>query len=136
MGQETDGPPPPCLTVLVADPSPENADSLALVLALCGHRARTAATAADALAATAADPPDVLITEALFPDGDGLALAEQVAAVSRGRPLLVLWTGRTVPRESLERARFDAHFLKPADPAALIALLGAHARRRQPGPLL
>jgi CheY-like chemotaxis protein len=130
MGGVADDPQSPCLTVLVADPSPENADSLALILAECGHRVRTAGTAAEALAAAHADPPDVLITESLFPDADGFALAEQVAAGSTSRPLLVLLTGRVTSPESVEPSRFDARFLKPADPAALLAVLAAHASRR------
>lgn len=133
MEGETDGPRPPRLTVLVADPSPENADSLALILAECGYHVRTAGTAADALAAAASEPPDVLITEALFPDADGFDLVERVAAAAPGRPLFVLLTGRVVPTESVERGRFDAHFLKPADPGILIAVLTAHASRRHPG---
>jgi len=134
MEGEADGPRPPRRTVLVADPSPENADSLALILAECGYRVRTAGTAAEALAAAVGEPPDVLITEALFPDADGFALVEQVAAATPERPLFVLLTGRVVPAESVRRARFDAHFLKPADPGVLIDVLMAHASRRHAGP--
>src|SRR4051812_23161353 len=113
----TDGHKPSRLTVLVADPSRDNAETLALVLDACGHRAVTAGTAAAALAAAAAGPPDVLITEVLFRDGDGLELAGRLAPGRAGPPLLVLLTGRTVPAAAVRQAGFDAHFLKPADPA-------------------
>ena len=118
------------LTVLVADPSPENADTLALVLAACGHRAVTARSAADALALAAGNPPDVVITEALFPDGDGFDLAAQLAAGRPARPLLVLLTGRSVADVAVRQAGFDGHFLKPTNLEALLALLAMHATRR------
>jgi CheY-like chemotaxis protein len=122
----------PGLTVLVADPSPDNAETLALVLDACGHRAATAGTVAAALGAAAADGPDVLITEVLFPDGDGFELAGGVGAGRARRPLLILLTGRSVAADAVGRAGFDAHFLKPADPAALVKLLADHARQCRP----
>jgi CheY-like chemotaxis protein len=118
----------PGLTVLVADPSPDSAETLALVLEACGHRAVTAGTAAAASAAPGA--PDVVITELLFPDGDAYELARRVGAGRATRPLTILLTGRGVPAEAVRGAGFDAHFLKPADPAALVDLIAAHARRR------
>jgi len=134
MGGETEGPKPPSLTVLVADPSPDNADSLAWVLGACGHRARTAGTVTAALAAAAAEPPDAVVMEVLFPDGDAFDLSARLTAGRPARPLLVLLTGRTVPGEALPTAGFDAHFLKPADPALLVDLLAGRVNRADAGP--
>jgi two-component system OmpR family response regulator len=107
----------------VADPCPLNADTLARVLAACGFRVRTAGTAAAALAVARADPPDVLVTEAAFPDGDGAALAHAVAAGRDPRPLLVLHSGR----DPVQRwPGFDQVCRKPADPEALVRLAGGN----------
>ena len=130
MAEPADGSQPLPLTELVADPSPENADTLALVLAACGHRALTALAAADALALAAGDPPDVLITEAVFADGDGFDLAAQFIAGRPGRPLRILLTARNLPAERVREAGFDGHFVKPADLEAVLALLANHATRR------
>jgi CheY-like chemotaxis protein len=118
-------------TVLIADPCAVNADTLAAVLAACGHRVRTAGTAADALALAAAHPPDVLITEAALPDLDGPALAAQVAAGRAVWPRLVLLTGRVVGGGW---AGFDRVFVKPADPEALVRLVAGSPRTGAPDP--
>jgi DNA-binding response OmpR family regulator len=107
----------------VADPCPLNTDTLAQVLAACGFRVRTAGTAAAALTAARADPPDVLVTEAVFPDGDGAVLAQAVAAGRDPRPLLVLHTGRDPVGR---RPGFDHVCRKPADPEALARLVGGN----------
>jgi CheY-like chemotaxis protein len=108
-------------TVLIADPCAVNANTLAEVLAACGHTARTAGTAAAALALAAARPPDVLVTEAVLPDADGAALARRVAAGRAPPPLLVLLTGRA---SAAPWPGFDAVLVKPADPEALLRLVG------------
>jgi len=129
MDESTAGAHPRSLTVLVADPSLANAESLALVLAACGHRVYTAGTAVSALAA-AADPPEVLITESAFGDLDGFDLAALFAEGRSPRPLLILLTGRPVPEQAVRRSGFDGHFVKPADLDALLRFLAAHAARR------
>jgi two-component system, OmpR family, KDP operon response regulator KdpE len=125
MDDQTSGP-APFRTVLVADPSSDNADTLALVLAAVGHRPVTAGTVADAVARAAAHPPDAVIADALFPDGHAAVLAAQLA----GRPLLILVTGWPVSAEQATRAGFHYVFTKPADPEAILALLDAHTRCR------
>ena len=111
-------------SILIADPSPDNANSLADVLALSGYRVRTARTASGALALAAADPPAVVITEAAFPDDDGFALAGRLVDAMRARPVLVLLTGYPVAEDRARAAGFDHHFVKPADPTELVRTVG------------
>jgi two-component system OmpR family response regulator len=118
-------------TVLIADPCPASAGTLAEVLAACGHRAQTAGTAAAVLALAAADPPDVLITEAVFPDSDGAALARRVAAGRAPAPRLVLLTGRP---GAAPWPGFDVVLTKPADPEVLVRLVAGSARTDVLGP--
>jgi CheY-like chemotaxis protein len=50
------------------------AGALRLLLEETGHRVSVAGCVADAVAAAAADPPDVLLLDLTLPDGDGLAV--------------------------------------------------------------
>lgn len=108
-------------TVLIVDPCRLSAATLAEVLDACGHPARTAGTAAEALALAAAGLPDVLVTEAVLPDGPGSVLAAAVRRLGGGRPRLVLltaWpTGGAWPG-------FDLVLAKPADPEAVVRFVG------------
>ena len=112
------------LTVLVADPCPLNADTLAQVLDACGFRVRTAGTAAEALEVTKAHPPDVLVTEAVFSDGDGAALAQAVAYGRNPKPMLILLTARDPDGDF---PGFDRVCRKPADPDDLVRLVGGNS---------
>jgi CheY-like chemotaxis protein len=125
----------PLRSVLIADPSPYNADSLAAVLALSGYRALTAHTAADAFALAAIDPPDVVITEAGFPDGDGFALAGRLVIALPAGPILVLLTSHSGLGGRPRAAGFDHHFEKPADMAKLVRVLGRARSIRSGGAL-
>lgn len=119
------GRPPRRLAVLVADPNPDTADSLAALLRLRGHAPAVAWTAADAVAAAAARPDAAVYSLALDPGGE---LSAALRAAGRGRrPLLVAVTARPAARPA-SAAAADAVLLKPFDPAALLDTLDRFAR--------
>jgi CheY-like chemotaxis protein len=120
-------------SVLIADPCPDNADSLAAVLAASGYRAVTAYTSAGAMARATADPPAVVITEAGFPDGDGFALAARLVNASWARPVLVLLTAHPGLAGRARAAGFDHHFDKPADLTELVSVVGRARPARSGG---
>lgn len=122
---------PPLLSprrVLVVDGHADAADSLADLLCICGHEARSAHTAAAAFAAMPAFAPDIVFLSLRLPDLDGLDAARQIRAERHGpRPrLLVALTGygRLEDQSAAKAAGFDHFLLKPADPDAILALLG------------
>ena len=115
--------PPRPLSVLVVDGSPDGADGLAAVLRLYGHQVRVAYDPKAALSATAAEPPDAVLTDLRLPWMDGWELA----GCSR-RPLLVAVTGAD-PWADGRRVGFDHVFVKPADTGAVAAVLADHATR-------
>jgi DNA-binding NarL/FixJ family response regulator len=125
-----DGPPARRLAVLVADPDPDTADSLAALLRLRGHTPAVARTAADAVAAAATPPDAAVYSLALDRTGD---LSAALRAVGQDRrPLLVAVTARTAARPA-SAAAADLVLLKPFDPAALLDTLDRFARLLGPG---
>jgi CheY-like chemotaxis protein len=114
------------LNVLVVDDYPDSAEALAQLLTLMGRNARSACSCAEARAAvsgSAAFVPDVVILDVRLPDGDGFALAAELCGLLPARPTLVALTGLPNQESNCRAAGFDHYMLKPADPAALAAVL-------------
>jgi CheY-like chemotaxis protein len=116
------------LSVLVADPHIDGAESLAEFLRLCGHEVAVAHNGPEAVAAAERSPPDVLIVEPFLPGSDGWAVAR---AVLRREPrtlcVAVSTLGRTEDRRRSADAGFALHLVKPVGPDELVAALLARA---------
>jgi DNA-binding response OmpR family regulator len=116
----------PPLSVLVVEDSEDAAQSTAELLALCGHAVRVAACGGDALRAAAAQTPDVVILDIGLPDMSGWDVAARLRAGAVGKqPVVVAVTGYGAAGDRWRSADagVDLHLVKPADPAALSALL-------------
>ena len=112
-------------SVLVVDDYPDAAASWALVLNFGGFAARAATSGEKALAAAAAEPPDVVVLEPRMPGG-GWELARRLAAPIAGKqPVLVALTTDTTPagRQAAEAAGVGLYRIKPENPADLIDAL-------------
>ncbi|WP_354291088.1 nitrogen regulation protein NR(I) [Sphingomonas sp. PvP055] len=85
-----------------------------------GHRTTTVATIAEAEVQLAAGLPDVLVTDVILPDGNGLDLVERVVAAHPGLPVIVLSAQNTLSTavRSNEVGAFD-YLPKPFDLDAL-----------------
>ena len=118
------------LTVLVADDQKDTADTLAELLNLSGFDARAAALPLDALRLAADAPPDVVVMDLAWPDVDGYSLAKAVENMAGHRPFLVAVTGHNGYEGRSRAEGFDAHFVKPVDPARLVGYLQGQARAR------
>lgn len=121
----------PNLRVLVVDDYPDSADATAQLLALLGHDARAVFSCAEARAAVAgADPfvPAVVVLDLRLPDGNGLALAAELAAALPARPVFVAYTGQPGMEAKCRAAGIDHFFLKPADPMQLADVVARCSR--------
>jgi two-component system nitrogen regulation response regulator GlnG len=85
-----------------------------------GHRVVAVATIAEAELQLAASPPDVLVTDVVLPDGNGLDLVERIVAAHPGLPAIVLSAQNTLTTavRSNEVGAFD-YLPKPFDLDAL-----------------
>jgi len=121
-----DGFTPGALSVLVVDDDLDAGASLGELLALFGHRVRVEHSGEAALAAAAAEPPEVLICDLGLPDLDGLQIIRRIrAGPLTGAIFAVALTGYAGPtdREEALRAGFDAHLVKPQDIDAIQRVL-------------
>src|SRR5687767_8980246 len=111
--------------VLVIEDNKDAAESLHLLLDQLGCEAVVAHDGTSGIRAALSAPPDVVFCDIGLPEMDGYAVARRLRAQSWGpRVTLVAVTGygREEDRRRAEAAGFDLHFVKPADPSAIIRL--------------
>jgi len=128
--RDVDGPLLP-MRMLVVDDNREHTDSLALYLRMKGHVVRTAYDAASALTWFGAFHPDVVLLDLGMPGVDGHEVCRRLRAAEGGERLVIVaitgW-GQSDDRRRSEDAGFDAHLVKPVDPAALVTLVDSLLR--------
>ena len=119
------------LVVLVVDDDPDSRDLLHRLLSDCGATVTAAASAAEALAATNIQRPDLLISDIGMPEVDGYQLLRSLRASSDVRfPAIALTAfARSEDRTRALLAGFVAHVSKPVEPAELIATVAAVSGR-------
>lgn len=113
--------------ILVVDDNADAAISLAMLLELEGHETRVAHSGADALAAMAEFSPNYVFLDIGLPDLSGYEVARRMRAMTGLRTVarLIALTGwgSEEDRRQAVAAGFDAHLVKPVDPADLSAAL-------------
>ena len=119
--------------VLVVDDDAHILRTLRIHLAAHGYTVATAETGRDAIAAAAADRPDLVVLDLGLPDIDGTAV---IAALRRKStvPIIVLSARRDAPDKvhALDTGA-DDYVTKPFGIAELLARMRAAVRRVGPG---
>ena len=117
--------PPASRKVLVVDDNADAAESLAMILSLRGHEARTALDGPEALAVAREFRPEVVMLDIGLPGMDGYEVARRLRA-DHGGILLVALTGygQDEDRRRSKEAGFDHHLVKPVDFAVLQEVMG------------
>ncbi|HJL20570.1 MAG TPA: response regulator, partial [Sandaracinaceae bacterium LLY-WYZ-13_1] len=114
-------------SVLVVEDDADAAEMLSLVLERRGYHVSVAHDGPGALAQVSRTRPDVVLCDlGLTPAMDGYEVARRVKA-EHDAPLLVALTGQAGrrARDASSDAGFDAHLVKPLEPASLEALIAA-----------
>jgi two-component system KDP operon response regulator KdpE len=115
--------------ILVCDDEPQILRALRVVLTNAGFEVETAATAEEALDKVAVKPPDAAILDLVLPDGDGVAITEEIRGWSE-LPILVLSAvGDESEKVRALNAGADDYVTKPFGADELIARLNAALRR-------
>jgi signal transduction histidine kinase/CheY-like chemotaxis protein len=116
------------LSVMVVDPDAINLEWLRSSLEQYGAVVVTASSAQEAKDRFRREPPDVLISDLLMPDGDGYELIRHIRQLDReaGRttPAAALTAlARTDDRRSALTAGYQMHLAKPVDPSELVSTI-------------
>ena len=110
--------------VLVVDDDRDTRDLYRVVLETASYQVAEAATLADALRVAVASHPDVVLSDWLLPDGNGLTLSEQLRATPGVRPMPMLAiTGVCMTSDELavaQEAGYSRVLEKPVTPAAIV----------------
>jgi CheY-like chemotaxis protein len=113
--------------ILVVDDNQDAANSLAAVLKLMGHELQTAYDGLEALHVAAAFRPDLMLLDIGMPKLNGYDTARRIREQPWGKGIVLValtgW-GQDEDKRKSEQAGFNAHLVKPVDPAALDTLLG------------
>ncbi|HEX6638055.1 MAG TPA: ATP-binding protein, partial [Steroidobacteraceae bacterium] len=113
--------------VIVVDDNRDAADTLAMVLRQHGADVQTTYCAADALEILSPSSHMAVIADLGMPELDGFELARRIRARDPNHEVQLIalsgW-GQLEDRARAVAAGFDAHFTKPADIDALVAMLG------------
>ncbi|HUP31019.1 MAG TPA: ATP-binding protein [Usitatibacter sp.] len=112
--------------ILVVEDNADARETLGMLLSMAGHRVDTADDGPSGLASALAERPEVALVDIGLPRMDGYEVARRLRSNAGGyRPYLVALTGYGLPedRERALAAGFDAHVVKPVDPAVLDQLL-------------
>jgi CheY-like chemotaxis protein len=120
------------LDIIVTDDNRENADSLAQMLRMAGHRVRVAYDGEACLALMAEQRPELVLLDLAMPGMDGFETCRAIRE-RFGRDLRVLAvTGFGQARDVAESAKagFDGHIVKPVDPAKLAEGMAGVVRRK------
>jgi two-component system KDP operon response regulator KdpE len=79
---------------------------------------------------------DLVLLDVRLPDGDGLALAAELQASDKTRPIVVVLSASVLPteRDAALRSGADAFLAKPYHPNELVALVGKLLNDGRPEP--
>jgi signal transduction histidine kinase len=112
--------------ILVVDDNKDSADSLALLLRFSGSEVQAAHDGLEAVEKAEAFRPDVVLMDIGMPKLNGYDAARKIREQPWGRTMVLIaqtgW-GQGEDRRLAEEAGFNAHIVKPVEPATLIRML-------------
>ena len=122
------------LRIVIADDDRDTVDMLSVILRDEGHVVLGVYTGKEVLPAVRALNPDAVILDIAVPGLSGYALAQEIRYIftDARRPMLIAISGmwkEHADRRVAQQVGFDAHLLKPCEPAELLRLLGPLASR-------
>lgn len=120
------------MKVLIVEDDLSSREILRHLMAAAGHNVRLASDGIEALELAREDPPEIVLTDWMMPNLDGLALCQRLRAVGPGQPYIyiILLTARDQKQDLLEalEAGADDYVAKPFDPNELKARVGVGER--------
>ena len=112
--------------VLVVDDERVIADTLAIILNQAGFDAAAVYTGTDAVDRASKEKPDLVISDVIMPDMNGIEAAIRIRQMLPACKIL-LFSGQAATADLLEKARLQGHefeiLAKPVHPQDLLAKL-------------
>jgi CheY-like chemotaxis protein len=112
--------------VLVVDDERVIADTLAIILNQAGFEAAAVYTGTEAVERARKEKPDLVISDVIMPDMNGIEAAIRIRQMLPGCKIL-LFSGQAATADLLEKARLQGHefeiLAKPVHPQDLLAKL-------------
>jgi CheY-like chemotaxis protein len=128
----------PARRILVVDDNVDAAESLAMLLEVCGHQTHLAHDGPAAIETAEQVRPDVILLDIGLPKVNGFEACRQIRERPWGKDVVIIaltgW-GQDVDRRRSQESGFDHHIVKPVEHAALVKLLGPGQSHRQPSEL-
>ena len=119
--------------VLVVDDDPTVSDVVRRYLEQDGHLVRLATNGADALAAAAADPPDLAVLDLMMPGIDGIEVCRRLRRQWPDLPVVMLTAlGEEADRVLGLEVGADDYVTKPFSPRELVLRIRSVLRRVAP----
>jgi two-component system KDP operon response regulator KdpE len=118
--------------ILVVDDEPQILRALRTTLRGAGYTVDAAATAAEALAAAAAYPPEAVILDLVLPDGNGTDVCRELRRWSDAPVIVLSAVGEERQKIAALDAGADDYVTKPFSVDELLARLRAALRRGTP----
>jgi CheY-like chemotaxis protein len=117
--------------ILVVDDNRDSARTLARLLEIIGHEARTAHDGGEAVATTEAYRPEVILLDIGLPVMNGYEVARTIRRHPWGTDIVIValtgW-GQMEDRTRSKEAGINHHLVKPVEPQALLDLLSRMAQ--------
>ena len=118
--------------MLVADDNADTLITMAEVIRLGGHEVHVCLDGVQVMLLVRQSDPDCVLLDINLPGINGWELASRIRALpSRRKRLLIAVSGEYMNESDtvLGKMRgFDHYLMKPADPAAILALLNGHSK--------
>lgn len=109
--------------ILVVDDNVDGAEALAMMLRLMGHSVYVAHNGPSAISAARTFDPDLVLLDLGLPGMDGYQVARELRKLTHTAPMRIVavtgW-GQEQDRVRTAEAGFDAHLVKPVEPAAIL----------------
>ena len=109
--------------ILVVDDNRDGADSLALLLRMWGYDVRVAYDGVQAVQSARDYRPDCILSDIGMPGMDGYRLAERFRQDESFKGITLIAITAYSDAGRAQAAGFDHHFVKPADPLKVEAIL-------------
>lgn len=124
------------MRILLVDDDAAVRDSIAVVLLAAGYLVDQAANGVDGMRMLRQHGPDLVITDILMPQKEGIEIIREIRALASGTPIIAISGAGGGEADYLKMAQAfgaNAALAKPFDPAALLTLVerlcSAHGAR-------